>query len=110
MQANVISSLIFLSLPIFSHFLILQLLSYPNQALTLRSQVNCSHPAEQLLLSQYFYLTTKIHRFEFGGFQGQFHCPHQRQFHITWLENFAAQYGYNSEMNFLRGLVYGLGK
>ncbi|XP_019852884.1 PREDICTED: uncharacterized protein LOC109582572 [Amphimedon queenslandica] len=82
------------------------LLSYPNQALTLRTNINCSHPLEQLLLSQFTYLVTKMHHVEFGGFQEQFGCQHNRQFHLAWLDSFKNQNDYGTEMNYLEGLIY----
>lgn len=84
----------------------LQLLSYPNQALTFRSNINCSHPLEQLLLSQFTYLVTKIHHTQFGGFQEQFGCQHNRRFHLAWLDSFKNQNDYGTEMNYLEGLIY----
>jgi hypothetical protein len=76
------------------------LVSY-GPSITERTNVNCSHRAEQLLLSQFSMIMPMITDFK-NNFEPQFNCP-QTMADDTWvIENLLADY--RPEINYLRGL------
>uniref|UniRef100_A0A1X7UQN7 Phospholipase B-like n=1 Tax=Amphimedon queenslandica TaxID=400682 RepID=A0A1X7UQN7_AMPQE len=85
------------------------LLSYPNDALTLRPDINCSHPAEQLMLSAWTLISPAIKEYEAGlGRDISKACGSGRVHHIHWVQEYLED-EYTPEINYLKALV-GLAK
>jgi hypothetical protein len=81
------------------------LLSY-GDAITARSNVNCSNSAEELMLSEFSEIIPVVNDFRFN-FQSQFQCR-PSSLHEKWIDdNLGTKYG--AEINYFRELVESFG-
>ena len=81
------------------------MLSYPNDALTLRPDINCSHPAEQIMLSAWSLISPSLKEFETElGHDLLTDCGTSRVHHTDWVQRYMED-EYTPEINYLKELV-----